>query len=240
MLKFLWFGFLRQGWKIVRLFMMVTFRYHNRENAPQNGPYLVVMNHLGLLDSPATFLAVTTNDWRVFAADKWRNNFFTRILLGWTGAIWVKRGEVDRVALKAALEALQEENAVFGIAPEGTRSKTKTMARGRDGAAYLATKAKVPILPLGVVGTENYRENFRNFRWSTMDIYIGQPFELPHLDRRIRSRDLPAYTHYIMIHICQQLPQQYHGHYADSPALTALQNGEDPWPLCLEVESLTA
>lgn len=237
MLRLLWFGFLRHGFKVVRLFMMSSFQIHGRENLPQQGPFIVVVNHLGLLDSPAIFLSVPTNEWCVFAADKWRDNFFTRILLGWSGAVWIKRGEVDRVALQTAMEAL-EQGKIFALAPEGTRSKTGTMARGRDGAAYLATKAKVPIIPIGIVGSEDHGKNYRSGRWTTVQTTIGRPFELPELGRRIRSKDLPAFTHYIMVKICEQLPAQYRGEYADSPALAAVLRGEDPWPYCLEAEGV--
>jgi 1-acyl-sn-glycerol-3-phosphate acyltransferase len=239
MLRLLWFGFLRHGFKIVRLFMMSSFKIHGRENLPESGPYIVAVNHLGLLDSPAIFLSVPTNEWCVFAADKWRDNLFTRYLLGWSGAVWIKRGEVDRAALQTAMESLKK-GKIFGLAPEGTRSKTGTMARGRDGAAYLATKARVPIIPIGIVGSENHGQNYRSGRWTTVESFIGPPFELPELGRRIRSKDLPAYTHYIMIMICQQLPEQYWGVYADSPALAAVQRGEDPWSYCMEAEGVTA
>jgi hypothetical protein len=65
-------------------------------------------------------------------------------------------------------------------------------------------------------------------------VHIGRPFQLPQLERRARAKDLAALTHYIMVHIANELPERYHGIYTHSPALTALQNEADPWPFCQE------
>ena len=65
-----------------------------------------------------------------------------------------------------------------------------------------------------------------------VEVHIGEAFQLPDLGRRVRAKDLPALTHFIMIHIAAQLPPRYHGVYSESAALAALQRGEDPWPYC--------
>jgi 1-acyl-sn-glycerol-3-phosphate acyltransferase len=126
-----------------------------------------------------------------------------------------------------------EDGAIFGLAPEGTRSKEGAMEAAKDGAAYLAVRSHVPVVPVGLVNTDELFANVRRFRRSRIEAFVGKPFTLPDLGRRVRSRDLAAYTHLIMVQIAAQLPQRYHGLYADSPALHALQAGDDPWPYCL-------
>jgi 1-acyl-sn-glycerol-3-phosphate acyltransferase len=151
----------------------------------------------------------------------------------WLGAIYINQGEADRRALKEALDALQA-GAVFGLAPEGSRSQGGQMRVARDGAAYLASRSKVQVLPVGLVNLEVLFANVRRLRPTTVEVRIGQPFIVPEIGRRVRSGDLAAYTHLIMCHIAALLPERYHGHYAHSPALRALQRGEDPWPYCFE------
>ena len=65
------------------------------------------------------------------------------------GAIYIRRGEVDRAALREALEAL-EQGQVFGLSPEGTRSKVGALIKAKDGAAYLASRSGVPVVPFGI------------------------------------------------------------------------------------------
>jgi hypothetical protein len=85
-----------------------------------------------------------------------------------------------------------------------------------------------------MVNLEVLFANVRRLRPTTVEVRIGQPFIVPEIGRRVRSGDLAAYTHLIMCHIAALLPERYHGHYAHSPALRALQRGEDPWPYCFE------
>jgi hypothetical protein len=72
-----------------------------------------------------------------------------------------------------------------------------------------------------------------------MEVRIGKSFKLPRLEKRPKSTELAAYTHYIMIHIAALLPERHWGYYDDSPALKALIDGEDPWPHCQEYEGVT-
>ena len=72
------------------------------------------------------------------------------------GAIEVNRegGRAALTALDAAIPALRGGDLV-GVYPEGTRSPDGRLYRGRTGAARLALLADVPIIPIGVIGTEN-------------------------------------------------------------------------------------
>ena len=106
------------------------------------------------------------------------------------------------------------------------------MQEAKTGAAYLASRGQVPILPVGIVNTDVLFANVRRLKRTTVQVRIGEPYYLPDLGRRARSADLDAYTHLIMVHIAALLPERYYGIYRDSPALKALLAGEDPWPYC--------
>ena len=216
-----------------RLLLLVRFKVVGRENMPAQGPYIVVLNHTSVVDTPVLLLNFPLQKWRFFAIEKWKFHPVYGPIMSWLGAIYIKKDMVDRQQLREAMAAVQEGN-VFGLAPEGTRSFNGQMMAAKDGAAYLASRAKVPILPVGLVNNDVLFANIKRFRPTTIEVRIGKPVMLPDNGRRVRSRDLPAYTHFIMVHIAAQLPKRYHGHYADSPALAALLAGDDPWPYCIE------
>ncbi|MEI2611848.1 MAG: lysophospholipid acyltransferase family protein [Candidatus Promineifilaceae bacterium] len=228
-------NFLRLIVKLVVYLFFGTYKVVGYENCPAKGPYILVTNHMSAADVPVLLISFPGLAPRFFAGEKWESHWFFGPLMKWGGAIYIKRGEVDRKALKEGLEAI-EQGAVFGLAPEGTRSRVRQMLRGRDGAAYLASKANVPILPVGLVNTDVVFANARHLRRTRLECHIGKPFMLPDLGHRPKSYELSAYTHLIMVQIAALLPERYYGYYADSPALAALLRGEDAWPYCLEAE----
>jgi 1-acyl-sn-glycerol-3-phosphate acyltransferase len=221
------------------LVFFATLTVTGRENLPENGPYLLAVNHMSKADPPLIFITWPVMQWRFFAGEKWERHLIFGPLMRWAGAIYINRGEVDRKALRQALDALNE-GSVFGLAPEGTRSRVGALIPARDGAAYLATRAGVPVLPVGVVNSDVLGRNMLRLRRTRLELRIGHAFTMPDLGRRIRSADLAAYTHLIMVHIAALIPERYWGVYSDSPALSALLEGEDPWPYCLQMVGVTA
>lgn len=224
----------RFAMNICRLILLAKIEVNGRNHLPAHGPYLVVLNHTSTVDTPVLLLTFPLMKWRFFAVEKWKTHPIFGPIMAWLGAIYVARDEVDRQQLREALAAI-EQGVVFGLAPEGTRSKTGQMMAAKDGAAYLASRTNIPIIPVGLVNCDVIFENFKQFKTTPVQVNIGEPFYLPDLGRRVRAKDLPAFTDYIMVHIAKQLPVKYHGVYADSPALNALQHGEDAWPYCESV-----
>ena len=110
------------------------------------------------------------------------------------------------------------------------------LIRARDGAAYLATRSKVTVLPVSVVNTDILGHNMARLRKTDIQFNIGEPFTLPDLGRRPKGAVLSACTHLIMVHIAALLPERHRGYYAESPALRAYLEGEDPWSFCLDAE----
>jgi 1-acyl-sn-glycerol-3-phosphate acyltransferase len=222
---------IRLAMRIARLFLLIRFKVSGRENIPAQSPYIVVLNHTSVVDTPVLLINFPLQKWRFFAIDKWRTHPIYGPIMAWLGAIYIERDTVDRSQLREALDAL-EAGTVFGLAPEGSRSFTGQMMAAKDGAAYLASRANVTILPVGLMNNDVLFANVKRLRPTTIDVRIGRPFTLPNLGHRTRSADLPALTHFIMVHIAAQLPERYHGYYAGSPALAALLRGEDAWPYC--------
>ena len=95
------------------------------------------------------------------------------------GAFPVQRDGADRSSIRRALELL-DAGEVVGIFPEGTRSKTDELLNPHMGAAMLAIKGGVPLLPVAVSGTRGF--------WGKVQINFGQPINTSASNRRKVSR----------------------------------------------------
>ena len=182
-----------------------------RDNIPSSPPYLLVTNHLSAFDIPL-LSSVFPHAIRALAAIEHRSNPLFAPILEASGAIWVRRGEVDRQALRQSLAVL-EEGEVLGVAPEGTRAgESHALQEGKAGAAYVATRADVPIVPVGIAGTEKIKHNFPRLRRTAVRVAVGEPFRLPETGH-VRSEKLHEYTDLIMYRIAELLPPKYRGVY---------------------------
>jgi 1-acyl-sn-glycerol-3-phosphate acyltransferase len=125
----------------------------------------------------------------------------------------VHRGRPDRRAIRAALDGLAEGRMV-GIAPEGRQSVIHGLEEGNEGAAFLAMKSGVPILPIAMTGTEN--ENIYGRKWwrrARVTLSVGKPFQLQgHADRQEMMREG---TRQIMESLASLLPETYQGRYRE-------------------------
>lgn len=182
------------------------------EHIPASGPYLLVTNHISRLDPPILMLAMPHQIY-VLAASEYRRVPLLKQLMEAAGAIWVRRGELDLAALRAALQVL-ERGDVLGLAPEGTRARTRALQRAKPGAAYIALRSGVPILPVALTGTEKMLEDFLHLRRMRIRVVIGEPFDLPH-NGRARGNALEESTEIIMRQIAKLLPPEYQGVYRD-------------------------
>jgi 1-acyl-sn-glycerol-3-phosphate acyltransferase len=181
------------------------------ENIPQKGPALLVSNHLGDADLILGF-AYAPPIVEPFAKIELYDIPILGRLLDAYGVIWVHRGQPDRRALRAVMEAMQQGRMV-GIAPEGRESLTGALEEGTDGAAYLALRADIPITPITFTGTENKRvfHNMKRFKRTDVSVTIGKPFRL---EKFLDLRDSIKFgTKKIMHTLAQQLPSHYRGFY---------------------------
>lgn len=183
------------------------------ENVPPKGPYLITANHLAVADPPMVLAFWPYAVEALGAANMMQAHFSGFIMRGY-GTYAVQRDSFDRSALKAALHVLQAGRALF-IAPEGTRSP-KGMGTARPGAAYLVIKTEVPIVPVGLTGTERMFSTLRHGRREPIHMQIGEPYELPpvRLTGDNRHAVLQEYTIEIMRRIAALLPLEYRGAYA--------------------------
>ena len=183
------------------------------ENIPTTGPFILASNHLHVFDLPVMF-TYAPRVMTVFAADKWRGTLGGWIMQLVTRVIFVARGEVDRQALGEAL-ALLRAGEVLAVAPEGTRSRTGGLLKGRSGIIYLAGRAGVPIVPTVMWGQEQVMPGWVRLRRAPVHLHIGSPICLPPEAARFRTADLEVYTEQLMLTLARMLPPQYRGVYSE-------------------------
>jgi len=181
------------------------------ENFPRKGPALVVVNHLGDADTPLLVGSLPVSLDGLGKVELYDFPFLGK-LMDWYGTIWLHRGRADRRAIKAALDGFAEGRIII-IAPEGRYSLIGGLEEGEHGAAFLAFKADVPVIPVVVIGTENAHVygHMKRLQRAPVTLRIGKAFRLTqHADRREMIREG---TRQIMETLASLLPEDYRGTY---------------------------
>jgi 1-acyl-sn-glycerol-3-phosphate acyltransferase len=193
------------------------------ENIPAVPSFVAVSNHVGRLDAGLAYYLFDRRDIIMLVAEKYREKLWGRWMVKAFDGIWVERFNADLNAMREVLRRLKK-GGVMVVAPEGTRSPTGALQEGRDGASYVAAKAGVPVVPVGMMGTEDavVRERLKRLKRLDIIIHVGQPFTLSPLTPGDRDSQLKQHTAEVMCHIAALLPPSYHGIYADHPRLQAL------------------
>ena len=131
--------------------LLFRLKVTGQENIPQDGPFIIVANHSSLLDP--VILGVSVRPKIIFVAASYLFEIrWLGYLLRKANSIPVQR-ENDIKAIKQALKILQQ-GGVLGIFPEGGIDRQKNNLPIRAGAAYLATKVGVPIVPIKIKGAD--------------------------------------------------------------------------------------
>ena len=170
-------GFLIAG-SVVKPLMRVWFRIRveGGEHVPGEGPVILASNHRSNMDP--VLLASALQRPVAFMA---KAELFVGPLgwiMRWIGQFPVKRGGIDREALRRT-DAVLARGSMLGLFPEGTRGDGRFSAV-HPGLAYIVVRQRCPVLPVAIFGTERVR---RRFGWlpfaSPVRIVIGPAIDLP-------------------------------------------------------------
>lgn len=123
------------------------------ENIPLHGPAIIAPNHLSFCDSVFVPAALPRRIWAI-GKGEYMDDWKTKHLFPALGMIPIDRsgGDAAQAALDTAARVL-DGGHLFMIYPEGTRSRSGHLHKGRTGAARLALRCNAPIIPVGHVGT---------------------------------------------------------------------------------------
>ena len=212
--KLSWFYYVARV-LVVALFALLTrLEVKGKENIPSQGPVLVVANHLSLADPP--LLGISLGRIAIFMAkEELFRSRFAAYFIGSFGSFAVHRGKVDRKAMHRAEQVLAAGLALV-MFPEATRSQSAQLQPALPGSALIAIRSGVPILPVGIAGTENIKGLSGILRRPRITVNLGRPFYLPSADSKLTKAELAEHTDFIMGRIAELLPPQYRGVYGET------------------------
>jgi 1-acyl-sn-glycerol-3-phosphate acyltransferase len=165
---------------IIKSFSLIIFKLIFRlkiigsENIPKTGPFVIVANHSSLLDGFILGSSVKPKITFMSAAYLFKMPFVGSILRG-IGAIPVQGKGNDIKLIKKAMKVLQA-GGVLGIFPEGRITNEKDDFSAKAGAAYLAVKVDVPIIPMAIKGAGKALPVGAKFpKLNKIEVKIGKP-----------------------------------------------------------------
>lgn len=193
-------------------------RVEGAEHIPAEGPVVLAPNHVTFLDSFFLPLVVRRRVTYVAKAeyfDSWKTAWFFRAV----GQIPMRRegGSASERALAAARDVL-DDGGVLGIYPEGTRSPDGKLYRGHTGVARLALGCGVPVVPVGLVGTDEVQRPGSNVPrpFKRVTVRFAAPLDGARFadDAGTDPLALRAFTDELMFEIRRLSGQQYVDRYA--------------------------
>jgi len=183
------------------------------EKVPSKGPAILMINHINFVDPFVVMNALPRNIVPMAKIEVYEYpivGIFPRIY----GVIPVQREEFDRRAIQGALEVLQAGEIIL-VAPEAHRGPQ--LRQGKEGVAYLATRADAPIVPVAIEGTIGFPTLPILPRWRGPGAVIkfGDPFRFNTQGKRAGKEMLRQMTDEAMYILAGMLPEHRRGFYAD-------------------------
>jgi 1-acyl-sn-glycerol-3-phosphate acyltransferase len=182
------------------------------ENVPSSGPGILMINHIAFVDSIVVLHVVPRN-----IVPLAKIEVYDYPLVGIIPRLWnvipVRRDEVDRRAVRMALEVLQAGEMIL-MAPEGTRGESLKEAKG--GLAYIASRADVPVIPVAIENTIGFPTTPLSPRWRGPGacVRFGKPFRFKQTGKRPSREEMRVMTDEAMYIMAAMLPEHRRGAYA--------------------------
>ncbi len=197
--------------------LLWRFQVEGLDNVPKQGPAILCPNHTSVIDSfflPCVLPRPITYVGKAEYLDSWK----TRHLFPALGMIPIdRRGGDSAEAALAAAESVLARGELFGIYPEGTRSRSGKLHKGHTGPARLALRSGAPIVPVGLVGTREIQPPDARFPkpFRSVIVRFGQPIAVQrYLDRADDRGVLRQIIDEVMFEIRELSGQDYVNTYA--------------------------
>lgn len=178
-------------WSVVSPALHTYFRLkiYGAEKVPQSGGLIAVSNHASYFDPPILSNCVGRPVAFMAKEELFKIPLFKQGIKLY-GAYPVKRSTGDRTALRAAMTAI-ESGWIAAVFLQGTRSTDARITDPKRGAAWIAAKAQVPLLPVSLWGTEKIFKGSSLPKPTPITVRIGEVIEPP---ISTKKEDLQAVT----------------------------------------------
>jgi 1-acyl-sn-glycerol-3-phosphate acyltransferase len=174
---------------------LFRFSIVNKERLPKETPYIIAPVHRSYIDSPLGGL-ITSRRVRFLAKESIWNSRLGGWFLGILGCFPVQRGTADRAALKACQQVLERGEPLV-MFPEGTRQRGPVIEKENmhSGPAFVAARAGVPLIPLGIAGSDKAMPHgARLIRPAKVFLVVGEPVVPPEFDGRVPRKAVEDLT----------------------------------------------
>lgn len=207
--------------KIIKKYANLNIKgYENIDNLGES--VIFICNHLSNADGLVLNKALERKNVTFIAGVKLSKDPFTNIGMRVVKTIVIKPNTADKEALTAIVKTVKGGNSIL-IFPEGTRSRSGSMIKGKKGILLIAKLTGAKLVPIGLSGTEEMMpisksedmssEKFKN---ADISINIGEPFTIP---KREDKEDKELYEeralNFLMSKIAELLPEKYRGVYSN-------------------------
>ncbi len=188
-------------------------RVEGQERIPKSGPGILMINHIAFVDSIAALHFCPR-----FVVPLAKIEVYEYPIIGIFPRLWgvipVRREEVDRQAIRQALDVLSAGELIL-MAPEGTRGRA--LQQGKEGVTYLASRSGAPIIPVAISGTRGFPALRFTSRWKGpgAQVIYGRPFRFRPEIRRPDRNLMRKMTDEAMYVLSAMLPEELRGVYAD-------------------------
>ncbi|MDQ3962924.1 MAG: 1-acyl-sn-glycerol-3-phosphate acyltransferase [Actinomycetota bacterium] len=207
---------------------LYRIRVEGLENVPKKGAAIIAANHVSFLDSFFIPLVIKRRKMTYLAKADYFKSWKTSWFFNSVGQISCERegGSKSQQSLEIALDVLKGKS-LLGIYPEGTRSPTGDLYRGRTGVARLALTSGAPVVPVGLIGTDKVMPKAAKIPKLLgrveVTVRFGKPLDFSRYAGQETDRFvLRSVTDEIMFEIMQLSGQQYHDEYASRTATEPL------------------
>lgn len=172
-MKYLWYHTILNLARVA-FFFLGGLKCVGRKNVPRKGSVIVAPYHVSHLDPPAVACG-TNRPLRFMAKEELFDHKFFGGFIRSVGAFPVKRGEGDTEAIRIAIAALENGEAVL-VFPEGQRGDGKHLQPINRGVAMLAKRTGAKVVPVGVVGTHIAWPKGHKLKRHKIVVAYGEPF----------------------------------------------------------------
>jgi 1-acyl-sn-glycerol-3-phosphate acyltransferase len=182
------------------------------ENIPKEGPAIIAMNHQSFFDF-LSVAALAPRNIHFLAAEKFFENKYWKILMIATGQIRVDRKAEDKTKSLQGIQNHLKAGTLVGIFPEGTRSHLREeMLKAFTGIAKFSLENKVPIIPVGIVGThEILSKGDKKMKIKkVLEIHVGRPMNFTKYHGRHNDKEICNFiTERVMMEIAKLSGKKY-------------------------------